>query len=208
MDKGFLAFVLLIGCEYFSKCVTKFLNSCPDGNPGSLYNTLCQPDATMYDNHSVWLQKIREAVTVLTPSEEYYVPSITSLKYHWQRACWVAQVWEQADLNFVLYPTLTDYGWSITDDRLSIVWDSKEHLTKVENFRKLWTQGCQCLKSHCSNNQCGCRQENKFCGPLCKCGAGCLNTGILTDVDVAGLKYDTHNQQSGNISDDSSSDDD
>jgi hypothetical protein len=209
MQEGFLSFVRLIGCEYFSKCVTTFLSICPDGNPGSLYATTYNGDANMYENHNVWLNKIREAVTVLTPSEEYYIPSITSLKYHWQRACWVAQVWGQADLNYVAYPPLSDHGWGVADDnRLSIVWDSEEHMTKVDNFRKLWTQGCHCVKARCGNNQCGCKHENKFCGPLCKCGAGCVNTGVATGTAVDVVGFDSLDQsQTGNISSEGNSSD-
>ncbi|CAC5398860.1 unnamed protein product [Mytilus coruscus] len=45
-----------------------------------------------------------------------------------------------------------DFGWKLEIDRqLDVIWDSPENLQKVINNIKLWTAGCNCLKSDCNS---------------------------------------------------------
>jgi len=74
------------------------------------------------------------------------------------------------------FPDVTEWGWIVEDNKLSIKWDSDENIKRVEKYRKLWTSGCNCRSSSnpCSNRTCGCRKSGKTCGP-CKCCGKCEN---------------------------------
>ncbi|VDI17940.1 Hypothetical predicted protein [Mytilus galloprovincialis] len=68
------------------------------------------------------------------------------------------------------------------DGQLDVVWDSPENLQKVINNIKLWTAGCNCLKSDCNSKICGCTKINMACGPGCKCGSSCKNKNVNSQV--------------------------
>ncbi|CAC5395272.1 KIF4 [Mytilus coruscus] len=168
-NAGFLAFLRLVGCEYWRKCSSAFLKDRIE-SPHYLFQSVFVETLSPLENHFIWLSKIRDALYCRVPSEEFFLPSNDALFLHWKRSCW------QANQNFVHYPILNDHGWKIEKNVLSIVWDSDENLEKISNNIKLWTAGCGCLKSNCSGNQCGCRKQRKSCGPGCKCGQSCLNS--------------------------------
>ncbi|CAC5411992.1 KIF4 [Mytilus coruscus] len=174
-NAGFLAFLRLVGCEYWRKCSSAFLKDRIE-SPHYLFQSVFVETLSPLENHFIWLSKIRDALYCRVPSEEFFLPLNDALFLHWKRSCWVKLVWQQANQNFVHYPILNDHGWKIEKNVLSIVWDSNENLEKISNNIKLWTAGCGCLKSNCSGNQCGCRKQRKSCGPGCKCGQSCLNS--------------------------------
>ncbi|CAG2215076.1 KIF4 [Mytilus edulis] len=174
-NAGFLAFLRLVGCEYWRKCSSAFLKDRID-SPHYLFQSVFVETLSPLENHFNWLSKIRDALYCRVPSEEFFLPSNDALFLHWKRSCWVKLVWQQANQNLVHYPILNDHGWKVDKNLLSIVWDSDENLEKISNNIKLWTAGCGCIKSNCSGNQCGCRKQRKSCGPGCKCGQSCLNS--------------------------------
>ena len=174
-DDGFLAFIRLVGCEYFSKYSTSFLQQAPDGRPQSLYIHLYDSKRSLLENHSIWLSHIRNSVMFRSPSEEYYIPSDDALRLHWYRGCWVSQVWRQADSNNIQFPHLNNYGWLIENESLSVKWDSEFNYRKTDNIIKLWTKGCGCKKDRCKTKRCGCSSQGKPCGPGCVCNALCFN---------------------------------
>ena len=174
-NKGFLAFIRLVGCEYFSKYSTSFLQQAPDGRPQSLFIHLFNSQRSMLENHSIWLSEIRNSVMFRSPSEEYYIPSDDALRMHWYRSCWVSQVWHQANNNTIQFPDLTSHGWLIENESLLVKWDSELNFKKTDNFVKLWTKGCGCKKDLCKSKRCGCSSQEKPCGPGCLCNGLCFN---------------------------------
>jgi hypothetical protein len=40
------------------------------------------------------------------------------------RCCWVYIFWSQVYTNRLDLPSLTDYGWKISDNKLKFVWDT------------------------------------------------------------------------------------
>ena len=91
------------------------------------------------------------------------------------------------------YPPIELFGWKIENSKLSVIWDSEDNLSKTQKCIKLWTSGCGCQKSFCANNQCGCKKNGRFCGPICKCGSGCTNKG-------SSLTNSTENATDGQLS--------
>ncbi|CAC5395934.1 KIF4 [Mytilus coruscus] len=194
-NAGFLAFLRLVGCEYWRKCSSAFLKDRIE-SPHYLFQSVFVETLSPLENHFIWLSKIRDALYCRVPSEEFFLPSNDALFLHWKRSCWVKLVWQQANQNFVHYPILNDHGWKIEKNVLSIVWDSDENLEKISNNIKLWTAGCGCLKSNCSGNQCGCRKQRKLCGPGCKCGQSCLNSNGPTMLPSGDANIQQPNEKS------------
>lgn len=92
------------------------------------------------------------------------------------------QYWSQSLLNQPKLPTLTDYGWDISNNSFRIVWDSDVHFKKVEKTMEWYTKRCGC-KGDCSNNKCQCRKKTSYCGPGCKC-TSCKNLEH-SDLDIS-----------------------
>lgn len=181
LDDGFLSFLRLVGCEYWKRCAIAFIPQNIE-NAEQLYQSIHKSDQSILENHKRWLSEIRNALFTRVLSEEHYVPSADALYLHWKRSCWISQVWNQSRQNFVNFPPLVDYGWSIDNGHLCIIWDSDENLAKVSANIKLWSTGCGCMKSKCCTKRCKCKKERHRCGPGCKCGSSCLNKNNISST--------------------------
>ena len=108
-----------------------------------------------------WLNLIRDTVWERTEYEENHVPSLNALRFHWLRCCWVSHYWSQAISQSVAPLNLLQYGWTLTNGMLSIVWDSQANIQKVrDNVKFLTSKGCSC-KGNCSTRRCKCSKEHK-----------------------------------------------
>ena len=94
---------------------------------------------------------------------------------HWKRACWVLDLWKQAESNTITPKPLTDYGWMVVEGKLSVEWDSPSNMDEVQERVAGLLKGCGC-KTGCQTRQCGCRAKGKACGEGCNC-LNCTNTG-------------------------------
>jgi len=114
-------------------------------------------------------------------SEDQMIPNADALKLHWQRCCWVFSYWKQTLKNIMTLSPLTENGWALKNDEISVVWDTDDNLKRVQATIQWYTKGCSC-KSGCNTNRCSCkrqtdRQRRKtggYCGPGCKC-QNCTN---------------------------------
>ena len=192
-EDGFLAFVRLVGCAYHSKHTAGF----EDNGPRSLLSQ--QDGATAQQRHSEWLNAIRKVVWSRVGPEEDCPPSWSALHLHWQRVCWVANMWAQANEETVVTLDPNQYGWSTDSNNISIVWDTEEHMAAVQSRVLLLTRGCSC-KSGCNTKRCKCYRSG-LCGPGCKC-TGCKNiTPLNSNVN------DGNNNQANCEAQDSKGDD-
>ena len=94
---------------------------------------------------------------------------------NWKRACWVLDLWKQAESNTITPKPLTDYGWMVVEGKLSVEWDSPSNMDEVQERVAGLLKGCGC-KTGCQTRQCGCRAKGKACGEGCNC-LNCTNTG-------------------------------
>lgn len=126
-SNGKLAFFRLVGCAYFRKHRASFLPAF--STPARLPEVNNQSPHT---HHNAWLDAIRERIWCRIQYEEEMVPSDGALLRHWQRACWVLSVWQQACSNHVTYPPLNGNGWiqQPGSNTLLIDWDSEENISK------------------------------------------------------------------------------
>lgn len=116
---GFLAFLRLIGTVYFKKHAAVFDSSSPE-----TYLRNFVTSSTSESQHRTWLEHIRQSIWYRTTFKNEMAPSSDALWRHWKRACWVIDMWKQADRNTMQVADINSYGWKVTGDILTIDWDS------------------------------------------------------------------------------------
>ena len=87
---------------------------------------------------------------------------------HWQRSCWVIHMWEQADRDTMTLQPITQHGWTVADEKLTVVWDTPENLQAVRDRVKLLLRGCKCVTGS-TTGRCGCNKNNRRCSEGCEC---------------------------------------
>ena len=136
MDKetGFLSFIRLIGTLYFKKHLPAFVALKGHKTPRHLFNSMdnsLQPRK----KHEDWLKNIREVISDHILNEEDRVPTFSSLWCHWQRSCWVSQLWQQSyesDI-YMNLPPPEKSGWLLLDDgTYTTDWEAPEVKDKIK----------------------------------------------------------------------------
>jgi hypothetical protein len=190
---GFQAFCRLIGCVYIKKCALYFqYKLCFKKRPSpiEIYEKIRETSSKTTEQEILneWLSQIRYAITQTEgcQSEDFWLPSDDSLQLHWQRSCYALQIWQQADVAQIKYPDIINWGWAFDNNELMVVWDSDANFTRIEQYRKLWTQGCKCrsFNKPCNNKICGCKKDHKPCGPGCACSEHCKNKPIDPTINT------------------------
>ena len=161
--EGFMAFMRLIGCAYFSKHHSTFGGI---QTPSSLYYSLQQSDTTEYDTHCKWLSTIRDAVWQRIYFEDELIPTTDALQCHYKRAVWVINYWRQSTNNIMDLP---NYGYIKIGEKVIPDWDSEENIQCVKERVNFLLKGCCCKKSKCQTKQCKCLKVGHPCGPGCRC---------------------------------------
>jgi hypothetical protein len=54
---------------------------------------------------------------------------------------------------------LTENGWALKNDDISVVWDTDDNLKRVQDTIQWYTKGCSC-KSGCTTNRCSCKRQS------------------------------------------------
>ena len=173
---GFLAFVRLVGTVYFKKHASGFGTASPPAH----FKNFTTPGLTVEQQHSNWLEDIRQNISYRVKFENEMIPSDEALKLHWTRSCWIIHMWRQADHNTMSLQPITQYGWSITNDKLTIVWDTTENMQAVRDRVKLLMRGCKCVTG--CNTRCSCRRNDRQCSEGCEC-INCTNISVNTSED-------------------------
>ncbi|XP_071949801.1 uncharacterized protein [Antedon mediterranea] len=190
---GLLAFYRLVGCVYFQQNLAAFSVDTAE----ELFQNINTSDLNDLDKHVKFLQVIRESTFHRIKSEDQWIPTVDALKFHWLRSCWVGLVWSQASVNSVDVPDLTKYGWSQTDQGVSITWDSEENMKKVRESVRYPKNGCKC-KTGCITGRCACIKRKQQCGPGCTC-VNCKN--LNEDPITSSEESDTNSECSDELND-------
>ena len=101
------------------------------------------------------------------------IPSNEALYYHWKRSCWVLHMWRQVDKNSMVLRPITEYGWTLSDNKLTVVWDTLQNMQAIHDRVNLLLKGCKCVTC-CTTKRCGCERKNTHCSEGCQC-INCLN---------------------------------
>ena len=168
-EQGYLAFLRLIGTVYFKTHSTAFDISSPDSH----FQRFCQPNQTALQQHSAWLDDIRESMWYRIKFENEMIPSDEALLLHWKRTCWILDMWAQANSNNMALEPMTEYGWTLQENVLSVTWDSEENMRTVKDRVSALLQGCKCVTG-CSTARCGCQKKKRECSVGCEC-TNCTN---------------------------------
>jgi hypothetical protein len=174
--QGLFAFYRLASCVYFSKHRAAFQ---PATSAKEVYDNIECDDNEL--RHLTLIQNIREKMWERVVSEDQMIPNADALKLHWQRCCWVFSYWKQTLKNIMTLSPLTENGWALKNDDISVVWDTDDNLKRVQDTIQWYTKGCSC-KSGCTTNRCSCKRQSDrqgrkmggYCGPGCKC-QNCTN---------------------------------
>ena len=111
-----------------------------------------------------------------------------SLKTHLRRSVYQTAIWKRALISIVDAPDISNYGWTVVNDIVSILWMDLPPAPDavLENVK------CGCFRG-CTANRCSCFKANLSCTSLCHYKS-CTNN-----------RYNVHN--SDYASDSESSDD-
>ena len=176
-DRGFLAFLRLVGTAYFKKNLPCFQYE----SPRVFYNSFTSSDKVL--QHKQWFESIRQTVWERIDDEDQLPPSVEALWRHWLRTCWVSNFWKQAGCNQYSLLDIIQFGWKISEGSLLIDWDAPENIEVVRQRVGLLLRGCSCKKG-CKTNRCSCRKRCRKCGPGCSC-CNCENGPTSSNSDDA-----------------------
>ncbi|CAH1790882.1 unnamed protein product, partial [Owenia fusiformis] len=210
---GFLSFIRLVGCLFFTRCNVAFHDlGVKDKNPTSLFKYFAEEHFHSLDQsisiHRAWLSSIREKISERETIGDNLLPSFEALLLHWKRACWVSQIWSQSIQNTMHINPIENWGWEINDSgKISFTWDSKENMNKAISEELYLTKGCGCKKDPMCSRNCGCKTNfPDGCGPACLCQGNCFNPLNINNVDIDNNTDDEDNSDSDSDSDDNDDD--
>ncbi len=168
-EQGYLAFIRMIGTLYFKKHSTGFETP----SPASHFLTFCDPNLTALQQHSVWLDDIRQNIWYRVKFENEMIPSDEALRLHWRRTCWVVDMWSQATRNTMILEPITDHGWTVQNNQLSVVWDSQQNMAAIRERVNSLLKGCKCVTG-CVTRRCSCQKNQTKWSVGCEC-TNCCN---------------------------------
>ena len=159
---GFLSFLRLIAAAYYIRHRPAFHTTL-----GNLFAEL-SGNGSEQSKHHTFITELSKIIWPRTTTEDDSIPSLSALQLHWQRSCWVLQVWRQANFGEMEVPSTATHGWQLTDGALAITWDTPESLDAIQALVESLTSGCQC-KSGCSSKRCKCFKKGRECSTGCRC---------------------------------------
>ena len=175
-QQGYLSFIRLIGTVYFKKHSSGFETPSPVAH----FKKFSDPSLTVQQQHSRWLEDIRQNIWDRTAFENEMIPSDEALLLHWKRSCWVVHMWQQADRNTMTLEPITQCGWSLNNGELTVIWDSESNVTAVRQRVTSLLRGCRCTTG--CTGLCGCRRKKIQCSIGCQC-INCSNTEEVIQQD-------------------------
>ena len=126
-------------------------------SPATHFIQFCTATHSIQQQHTAWLEDIRNNIWDDITFENEMMPSDDALYLHWRRSCWVLHMWRQANLNNMSLKPITDYGWQLVDNTLTVVWDTPKNIASIRNRVRLLLRGCKCVTG-CTTGRCGCKK--------------------------------------------------
>ena len=97
---------------------------------------------------------------------------------------WVSNFWQQAGCNQYRLLDITQFGWKVADDKLTVDWDAPGNVLNICKRVDL-LRGCSCKKG-CKTKR-SCRKAGRTCGPGYAC-YNCENSPVCScceEVDTS-----------------------
>ena len=117
---------------------------------------LTSSDQDQVARHKEWYESIRRTVWTRIEFEDELPPSFKALWRHWLRTCWASNFWKQAGCNQYRLLDITQFGWKVADDKLTVDWDAPENISNIRERVDLLLRGCSC--KDCKTKRCSCRK--------------------------------------------------
>ena len=83
-------------------------------------------------------------------------------------------MWHQANMNTMTLLPITQYGWKLTNEGLTVDWDSKENIQAVNERVARLLKGCHC-KTGSKTARRGYKKRGKSCSEGYEC-TDCVNS--------------------------------
>ena len=139
LESGFLSFLQLVGVAYMKKHESGFGGKSPE----AYYIHLTSSGQSTLHHHNLWLDNIRQCIWDRIEFEKDMIPTTGDALYrHWKGACWVLDLWKQADSKTITPKPIYNYGWKDIDGTLSVDWDSDSNMDAVRERVAGLLRGC------------------------------------------------------------------
>lgn len=95
-------------------------------------------------------------------------------------------MWRQGDKNHIVLEPITNYSWTLSDNKLVVLWDTPENMETIRERVHLLLKGYNCVTA-CTTKRCSCKKKSTQCSEGCQC-TNCLNmprTERSGDIDLA-----------------------
>ena len=166
---SFSTFLRLIAAAYYTRHRNAFHLSLQD-----LFASISNGGPT-HSQHLSFVNELRKTIWPRTVSEEESLPSCSALQLHWNRCCWVLQVWAQASSPSMNIPDPTEHGWCLDESgAIDVKRDNQESIAAVQALVESLTSRCTC-KTGCSTTRCRCKKAERHCSVGCRC-KNCTNS--------------------------------
>lgn len=172
MNSGFFALVRLVGTVYFKRNLATVVSKLGFETPDQLFNSINQ-SLSDEEKHKEWYISIKRVIRVY--SEEQRPPTLTALKRHWMRSCWVQKMWENSSKpdQYDGLPPPESHGW-LKDNNVD--WEGEDVRKRIQATLNFLDKGCSC-KTGCKTKRCGCQKNGRSCGAGCEC-RDCTNVEL------------------------------
>ena len=152
---------------YFIRNLATIVSRLGFETPSQLLHSM-KPAINWEEKHKVWYMTIKGVIHVV--SEDQRPPTLTALKRHWARSCWIKERWANSskpDPFYGLVPPETQ-GWLKDGNGYSIEWEAPDTRLNIQGTLDFLGKGCSCktgckAKRSCQKNakEWGCRLRVK-----------------------------------------------
>ena len=146
-----------------------------DPTSPSLFSFLCLVGCTHFHHHSSAFEHRSpyHSISTVTSLASHTLPlSAKCVAYETiqllKKSLWVISMWNAATQNDNELLPMSEYSWERLDDKLNIVWEILENITRVQEWIEYILKGCRC-KTGCQTRR---RKYQQHETPM-KCGPGC-----------------------------------
>lgn len=88
---------------------------------------------------------------------------------------------------------MNEYGWTLSDNKLAVVWDTPENVQAIHDRVNLLLKGCKCVTG-CKTMRCSCKRKHTHCSEGCQC-VNCLNVPRAVGKEEFDLNEIAHEEE-------------
>ena len=89
------------------------------------------------------MEDIQQNIADCITFENDIIPSNEALYFHWKRSYWVLYMWRQADKDSMVLLPITEYGWTLRDNKLTLFWGMPQNIQAIHDRVNLLLKVCR-----------------------------------------------------------------